>query len=377
MKSSTIDHSSHLESLTWLRGIAALFVVISHTLRATEVRYHPLDQIISLNPLAVFDLGTFGVLLFFTLSGTTLYISNAKAGRRFYAGSFYIKRVFRIWPAYLVSVILYLMFSPLFAEIYPAPMGLWIEKQFLADVSLNQMLSYLSLSFNITGPSGLINNAYWSLPVEFQYYLIFPLILLAIRFIGLAAPLTFASILYFVFRFDWHFFYDSKVFMLAFTFCFGVAIGHLYSSKLITFRLNRYLGSAVLLLTLLLSSLISNRWVILPDFPVISNLWICIGLLASLSVLIVLYSDICIPPWLKSKLMHYGEISYSVYLYHNLLIAAAVSAMILFGVHNALARLGIVAFASVILTYGVALLSFNYIEKVFINYGRILSEKFK
>ena len=34
----------YLEQLTWLRGLAAFFVIVSHTIRATEVQYSAKDQ---------------------------------------------------------------------------------------------------------------------------------------------------------------------------------------------------------------------------------------------------------------------------------------------------------------------------------------------
>ena len=100
----------HIQQLTWLRGVAALFVIISHVLRATEVKYSEADNISTNFILSFLDLGNFGVVLFFTLSGTTLYLSNAK---KIYGANlffFYIKRFFRVWPAFFVSLILYIIF---------------------------------------------------------------------------------------------------------------------------------------------------------------------------------------------------------------------------------------------------------------------------
>ena len=54
-----------IESLTWLRGLAALVVVVSHSLRALEVRYHSQDELPGFNILNAFVLGSLGVALFF------------------------------------------------------------------------------------------------------------------------------------------------------------------------------------------------------------------------------------------------------------------------------------------------------------------------
>ncbi|NCP63924.1 MAG: acyltransferase [Paraglaciecola sp.] len=377
MNQTTINHGAHLEALTWLRGLAAFFVIISHTLRATEVSYTGQDSVLAFNVLSILDLGTFGVLLFFTLSGTTLYISNVKDHKKLGLSGFYLKRFFRIWPAYVVSLVVYVAFAPLFMHWYVEPQGLWIEKQFFAPLSMETLLSYVSLTFNITGPNSLINNAYWSLPVEFQYYLIFPLLALSSRYIGAFGPVMAAAILYAIFRWDVHPFHDSKVFMLGFTFCFGVAIGYLQQHNWLRHKLPAWLGAWLLVFGVVLSAAISNAWISLPDLPVISNVWICLGVLAAASVLIVLSANIQLPAALKRGLMRYGEISYSVYLYHNLLIAVAVCALIQFDIQHAWLRFAVVLLASTVLTYFVALLSFNQVEKVFINYGRRVAAKFK
>ena len=60
---------NHLEQLTYLRGIAAFFVLVSHTLRATEVKYNSNDEVGDFVIMSLFDMGSFGVVLFFVLSG--------------------------------------------------------------------------------------------------------------------------------------------------------------------------------------------------------------------------------------------------------------------------------------------------------------------
>ena len=73
-----MTNRAEIESLTWLRGLAALVVVVSHSLRALEVRYHPADELPGLGALNAFDLGSLGVALFFVLSGCTLTLSNSR-----------------------------------------------------------------------------------------------------------------------------------------------------------------------------------------------------------------------------------------------------------------------------------------------------------
>ena len=37
-------NKKYINQLTWLRGIAAFFVIVSHTINATGVKYGPTDQ---------------------------------------------------------------------------------------------------------------------------------------------------------------------------------------------------------------------------------------------------------------------------------------------------------------------------------------------
>jgi peptidoglycan/LPS O-acetylase OafA/YrhL len=71
------QNNMHLDGLTWLRAISALLVICSHVIRTAESNYGTFPKMDIPNFFYAFDLGTFGVLLFFTLSGTTLYISNS------------------------------------------------------------------------------------------------------------------------------------------------------------------------------------------------------------------------------------------------------------------------------------------------------------
>ncbi|CAH1087199.1 acyltransferase family protein [Candidatus Nitrotoga sp. 1052] len=93
-----------LEQLTWLRGIAAFLVIVSHSIRATEIKYSSLDEPSYFLPLGLLDLGSYAVALFFVLSGCTLWISNGKMSGLRDIRHYYLKRTFRIWPTFNLFV---------------------------------------------------------------------------------------------------------------------------------------------------------------------------------------------------------------------------------------------------------------------------------
>jgi len=274
LSKNALDMNSEVyyDQLTWLRGIAAFFVIVSHSLRATEVKYNDQETISNSFFVSLFDLGSFGVILFFVLSGTTLYISNAnKVNSIGNIINFYIKRVFRIWPAFAISLVFYIIFGSIFSIWYTEPHGYWIEKQFLTSYSISDIMLYLSLTFNITGPGGLFNNVYWSLPVEFQYYLLFPIILISLKYVGYIGPIIIALILYIFPKLGILDFDRNTVFMLAYSFSGGILIGYFYN--IYSFRMNAILGSSIAIIFIMLSSFVSNGYIPLPDFPILSSRW--------------------------------------------------------------------------------------------------------
>lgn len=366
---STAKH--HFEPLTWLRGIAALLVVISHSLRATQDTYLSKDEPVNWIWLKVFDLGTFGVLLFFTLSGTTLYLSHTSSLSNLKIFPFYIKRFFRIWPAFALSLLIYFVFSFLFSEFYGEATGNWIERQFLEVPTPSDFITYLTLSFNIFGQLGLFNNAYWSLPVEFQYYLLFPIMILLIPKLKSLSPILMGVALYIVFRLDLGIFKDQRVFMLGYTFCGGVFLGYIYRNY--ELRLNQYIGTITFVFLFVSASVVSNGFIEIPDLPVISNNWVTLGLIALSVVASILFSEVKLPRIFTNQLYKMGEYSYSLYLYHNLLIGCAVMLLIYFSVTDSVQRYFVVITFGGFVSLYVARISYKYVELPFMRMGSRLS----
>jgi peptidoglycan/LPS O-acetylase OafA/YrhL len=358
---SLSNDTSYLEQLTWLRGIAAFFVVISHVIRSTEVNYLSQSNYTISPILYSLDLGTFGVLLFFTLSGTTLYISHTN--KSVPISQFYIKRFFRIWPAFAVSLLLYALFQPVFLSLYPELQGFWIEHQFITNYSVKDIMQYLLLISNINGNMGLFNNAYWSLPVEFQYYIIFPLLIITLKYLNVLGPILVGLCLYLIYKLDLSHFVDTKVFMLGFSFCGGVIIGHIYIQlKNKNVFLTPSIGTSILLISFIVASLITNKIIALPNIPIISGIWNWYIGLSFIAVISVLFSKINIPHMFQLVLKLSGNISYSAYLYHNVVIAILILLCIQLSIANEL-QLLIVLLGTLFGTYYIANFSFIHIEK--------------
>ncbi len=369
MKGKAITvNSGYLEQLTWLRGIAAFLVVITHIIRATEVNYLSQSDWPLPSVLYTLDLGAFGVLLFFTLSGTTLYISHSN--KAVPLSHFYIKRFFRIWPAFGVSLLLYILFQPIFSTFYTELQGLWIEKQFVTPYSFIDIIQYLFLYQNVNGIGGLFNNAYWSLPVEFQYYLIFPVLIVSLKYLNFLGPLFIGLALYLVYKYNLSSFIGTKVFMLGFSFCGGVSIGYIYNQLHLKGRMFTLpFTTILLLLSFVAASLITNNIIELPDYPIVSGIWNWYILLSFTSVSAVLFGKIHLNSKVKKLLNICGNISYSAYLYHNLIIATLILLCIQFNINNEWLFITVLT-GTLFGTYYVANFSFHHIEKRGISIGR-------
>lgn len=117
--------------------------------------------------------GWTGVDLFFVLSGfliSSQLFALIKAGQRLSLKQFFIKRFFRIVPAYLFVVGLYFFF-PFFREKESLP-PLWKFLSFTQNLGLNLK------------DFGTFSHA-WSLCAEEHFYIFFPLVLVLLQYAGL------------------------------------------------------------------------------------------------------------------------------------------------------------------------------------------------
>lgn len=136
------------------RGIAIGFVVLSHA---------GLGKIIP---------GKFGVTLFFFLSGyliTRLLLAEMQEKGRIDFGSFYLRRLFRLYPALLVMIGCSVIATKIMQ--YPLPMtDIWASLFYYTNY-------YIGWFRTPVEDAGRVLDILWSLSVEEHFYLAFPLLL--------------------------------------------------------------------------------------------------------------------------------------------------------------------------------------------------------
>jgi peptidoglycan/LPS O-acetylase OafA/YrhL len=161
-----------LNGVDGLRACAALWVVLFHIRAFSGARLGPLDLLVRS--------GSTGVSLFLVLSGFCLYLPVVKGGGRLRVGRFFRRRALRLLPAYYVSLVVVLLVVAFAAR----PLG-------LAPLSGSQLavetVTHLTMTHSLF-PSTFytLNGAYWSLALEWQLYLSLPLLVFAVRRLGLA-----------------------------------------------------------------------------------------------------------------------------------------------------------------------------------------------
>lgn len=365
----------YLSTLTWLRAFAAFFVVISHSIGASEVAYAPQDEASFSLPLNFLDLGTFGVYLFFALSGCTLYISNAgKVKKSSDLLPFFIKRFFRIWPAFAISLLIYIPFIEIFRYFYSSDTSFWIA-QFLKDYTWLDVLRYLSLTFNITGPNGLFVGPYWSLPIEFQYYILLApaLLLMRNKWLDFLVPLLFGAFLYLFYLKQTFNFDRGEFFKMGFVFFGGVMLGKY--RDVIKWKIPFDISCLIFLFIILLTGALRTKTIIIPDrIPFINDIWNAYGLISLISVALALMTN---EPRSKSKMLdfihEYGTISYSIYLFHMLVLGVVVLITIKYEIYGDNKKQLFILIFTLLFSYLISKLTYKYIEEPSIDVGRKVS----
>jgi peptidoglycan/LPS O-acetylase OafA/YrhL len=161
-----------LASIDALRGLAALGVVLYHTIGRLDT---PLPQNLLKWPIgflhSITSFGYVGVFLFFVISGFCIHLQWAKAKARGQSleikfGAFWKRRFRRLYPAYLIALSLYLGLTA-------STVGIKVTSSWVYDVVM-----HLFMLHNLDPNTAYsINGVFWTLAIEEQLYLAYFLLL--------------------------------------------------------------------------------------------------------------------------------------------------------------------------------------------------------
>ncbi len=164
-----------------LRGGAALWVVLFHL-----VEQFPQN---SWNWLAPLRIGFLGVILFIVISGFCIHLSMLKMeGEPGIWKKFWWRRLHRLYPTYLVAIAFSLLLAV--AAGRPETLASW---RGIADLFLHLLMLHNLFSFSV---GGMNNGAFWSLGLEEQLYLLYPIYFLVRKTISVIVALSLSAIVF-------------------------------------------------------------------------------------------------------------------------------------------------------------------------------------
>jgi peptidoglycan/LPS O-acetylase OafA/YrhL len=335
-----------------IRGLAAMIVCTSHLAATSQTL-----QVFDISGLKLFLASGFAVNLFFVLSGFVLF-QQLQSERPGYL-SFVVRRSFRLFPPCIVAVtasyLIYVLWSPA-----PAPqLTPWFnDVSWPPGITPDQYLMHLTL----TGETSLLRPI-WSLVYEWRISLIFPLL----AAIFLYSPATVSAVVFGLALLlakttFWHEHPASWVLYTAFyvsLFLAGSAISR-YRSDLV-----KVLGSLPWLRYALLAGVVYSICIRPQRDGLIGLLYV--GIVAAV-LISVCVSDRGLQKVLQVRpFVFLGRISYSLYLWHMIVIGT------LFRVMDGISPFvvgAICIFVSVIIAWAMQIL----VESPSIKLGRMVSQ---
>ena len=355
----------HLKKVDFLRGVAIILVFLFHchllffdpNSSQNNILQHFTIKNILLN-LSPSSIGWTGVPLFFIISGFLIHLGFTKNESTFKISTFFSKRFWRIYLPYWLTLVLFLAMQ-LFSGDGAAPTG------------RNDILFHVFTIYNFNDKYIYsINPSYWSLATEVQLYLIYPVMLLLRRLLGIrncflviCAISGCSLILGMIFNnFGTSYVYRYNPIQLWFIWAAGAYYAEAIYSK--NLRILKK-GSWVVLLALYLALIVSVQFHFTNNFSFYIATAACLVLFDG-----VLYSRVInIEKTLPKIVIFTGLCSYSFYLIHQPFLPQLLN---FFGSGSAssLRMLSIVpAFVLILLT---SYLLYKMVELPSIRLGKIL-----
>jgi peptidoglycan/LPS O-acetylase OafA/YrhL len=314
--------NNQIEVIIGLRGLAAMMVVLFHFVVKTVDFVH--DPAV----IGVFGKGDLGVQIFFVISGIVIPFSLIKAAYSYdKLGTFLWKRCLRIEPPYLVAVLM------AFAYVYVRQ---WLPGTTPSDYKPGAWDLVMHVGYLVPFIEGArwLNEVFWTLAIEFQYYIL----------IALSMPLILKPHWYF----RWAFFAlfavssylpwgDRQLLFWSPLFLCGILLALKYQDRML---LREYILATALCLILVWHKMGFDHF--MAAFFTLSVIWMI--------------------PTFRSKVTDFfGSISYSLYLVHTLTGGAVVN-VLSHKVSGAGAKIAVVL-VGVSVAVGCAYLFYRWIER--------------
>ncbi len=301
-----------ISSLDGIRGLAVIMVVMFHYL------CHPLELSSTASKTwhlvgKAIGFGWIGVDLFFVLSGFLIggILLNNRESKNYFT-TFYIRRSLRILPPYFLLLITFYLIGNFIGNTayytFENPLPFWGYLTFTQN-----FLMGLSNHF---GAGGLTPT--WSLAIEEQFYILCPLLIWFVKPKYIPWILIIVILIGPISRFlvdDWHkayVWFHCRVDSLS----IGVLIAWLYKYKYEPINKRK---NMLIYLMLFFATLVAFSELLFGNLGAISHTLIAL-FFGSLILTLLYFPQSQVTKIFESRfLVYFGGISYSLYLFHNLI----------------------------------------------------------
>ncbi|OYU50187.1 MAG: acyltransferase [Rhizobiales bacterium PAR1] len=347
---------AYLAPMDGLRALAVLLVLWSHIPFVPEIPFTKLSWEITQK----LSIGYFGVDIFFILSGfliTRILLNTLENEGKISLRTFYIKRAIRIFPVYYLCVLFYVAFFAFDGR------------------SLVSLLTYSFNYYHALHPTPHPLEHTWSLAVEEQFYLVWPFLVamipaargklitgLFIPSLAAALALAFATLMEGTLAGDM-IYMSSLTRMMSLSLGASLAYRENTTSNLSPQQACGIIGLGV---SLLLLDFVLRSFRIIPAAGYFQAFALVgFALLSFGAVALLLSPDSRLMQKAQSfltlsPLRYIGRISYGLYLYHYLLLYVL---GIQLAETEAKGASGSTVLAFIVLTFGLAALSFRFFEE--------------
>jgi peptidoglycan/LPS O-acetylase OafA/YrhL len=321
----TKENLSRIPELDGMRGLAILLVLMVHIIPYNPVQIHyPGEKYIA----SFASMGWAGVDIFFVLSGflITSILLRTKSGAGYFK-KFYVRRILRIFPLYYITITIVFIVAPL------------INSTLKTEVLANMPWYYLYIvnwgfAFNRLTDSLSIGLT-WSLAIEEQFYLAWPLVVYYLnskKLAFLSVILILSSLIIRVGLFNYNgnlFDYSEFFYHATFTrfdsLILGALIAVAFESEWWKGALKRIAVPILFITVGLVGYLIRLR----PDSPLWDNppmytYGFTLLALGAGGLIVILTTSAYNNPlrrlFRNSILSFFGKYSYAIYIFHRLVI---------------------------------------------------------
>ena len=366
---------TYFYNLDGIRSLACIGVFICHFYDYMDDIYiinNPIEKWI--REYLFIDLGPIGVNLFFVLSGfliTYFLLLEKKKSNFINLKRFYFNRLLRIWPVFYFVVILLFIFIPILIGNFNLNL---FEQHFPLYLFFTNNFDRIYTQF--TGFNSDSLGVLWSIAVEEQFYLVWPIIIMIFKPTKL--PFAFLTIIFMSLVFRWLNINDKDILSyhtlsLAGDLVIGSCVAYLsiYSESFISLqkKMPRLVIWAVYIITI--SLIIEERQIFANPFLRIFERLIFSSCFAFI-IAEQNFSQQSIFKFEQNKILsRFSFITYGFYCYHMLFITIIQKTNLSFKIN----RLNTVTFYSeIILTfllcYGFSLISYYFFERKFLMFKK-------